>query len=260
MSYFQKVRFFLLGQDFIGAEIRISHFKKILNTLNIMPETILDAGCGTGDFSFYVAERYQQAALYAYDINTKTLKKNNEIQKNLGFKNIIFQNVDLLQLNEKSKYDLIFSIGTLIYFSREETRTILLNLTGALKDGGFLYLDLPQEDFLEVNYISIKYYKEYYKKLKQENSGSLYTYQEVKDILQEIGYEIVWSNKSFSHPGKLAWESDNLLRERGYIKTRYLLLPLLKFLAHLDSITKHKKGCCFVILARKKTHAREMDF
>ncbi len=251
VSFLQRVRFFLFGHDFIGAAIRFAHFKKILKKIPPFSR-VLDAGCGTGDFSFFIAERYPNSTFYAYDINKKTLQQNTELQKKMGISNISFSNKNILTLDEQNVYDCIFSIGTLIYFSKQDTKNILLRLTSALQNNGYLYLDLPQKDFLEVRWFPTTWYPTYYTAQKQENSGDLYTFDEMQMLLQEIGYTILLANKSFSYPGKLAWELDNVLRERKSNKLRYFFLPFFKILAYIDAITKHKKGCCFVILARKR--------
>lgn len=251
-SFFQRVKFFFYGHDFAGAAIRLAHFKKALSNIPHITQA-LDAGCGTGDFSFYVAEKYPSAHFSAYDISTKTLEINTQIQRKIHVENITFSAVDLRALSEKEKYNFIFSIGTLIYFSKEETQKILKNFTSALQPQGYLYLDLPQRDFTEISWIPFSWYPKQYSALQKENSGDLYTYEEMQKILVDLGYDLILTTKSFSSSGKLAWELDNFFKEKNFYRTRYyLLLPLLKLLASLDAITKHKKGCCFVILARKR--------
>src|SRR3989338_6105794 len=100
----QKIIFFLFGFDFIGAEIRLAHLRK---TLKKFPPFFhaLDAGCGTGDFSFYLAERFPNSSFSAYDINEKTITLNKEIQKKMVIPNITFSSHDLLALKEKERYD-----------------------------------------------------------------------------------------------------------------------------------------------------------
>lgn len=253
-SFFEKFRFFCYGHDFVGAAIRLSHFKKTLSFLQKNVKNVLDAGCGTGDFSFYIAEKYPSAHVFAYDISIKTLEMNMEIQKKIGFTNITFSPVDLLHLSEKEEYDFIYSIGTLIYFSKQDTLKILKNLTNALQPSAYLYLDLPQRDFSEISWLPSSWYPKQYAALQKENAGDLYSYEEMQKILTDLGYEIISTTKSFSYFGKLGWEFDNYFKEKNMYRLRYyIFLPFLKLLASLDAITKHKKGCCFVILARKRS-------
>jgi ubiquinone/menaquinone biosynthesis C-methylase UbiE len=254
-SFFQKCMFFLFGQTFIGAAMRISHFKKALKKIENLTSqytTILDAGCGTGDFSFYVAERFPQTSVIGVDIVDSTLQTNREIANKLSIKNLTFAKQDLLVLEDTEKYDFIFSIGTLIYFSKKETKKIIENFAKVVKKDGYLYLDLPQEKFLEVNWIPTKYYPQLYHGLKEENSGDLYTFAEMLALLKDCGFDITWKNKSFGYFGKFAWEFDNVLREKNCIRGRLFFVPFLKILTWIDAQIQNTKGCCFVILAQKQ--------
>ncbi len=251
LSGVQKIVFTLFGQDFIGAAIRYYHFVRCLRMLRIPITSVLDAGCGTGDYTFYIAERNPLLNVQAYDISKQTLKKNKEIQKIFGLKNIVFSYKTLLSLKEKDTYDFIFSIGVLIYFSKEQTKNILLHLTKSLKSGGYVYIDLPQKDFLEINIIPPHYYPNLYAHHQNQKPGDLYTYEEMQSLLMGMGCEIIFTNKSFGYFGKCAWECDNVLREYNFGKLRLILLPILKCLCFFDASWKNKKGCSFVILARK---------
>lgn len=251
LSTIHKIAFLLCGQDFIGAAIRYHHLVRCLRMLHIPINSVLDAGCGTGDYAFYIAEKNPQCIVTAYDISKQMLKKNKEIQNMIGLKNIVFSYKNLLSLKEKDKYDFIYSIGVLIYFSKEQTKNILLHLTKSLKYKGYLYLDLPQKDFLEIKIIPPQCYPSLYAHHQNQKPGDLYTYEEMQSLLRDIGYEVIFANKSFSYFGKCAWECDNVLREHNLGKLRLMLLPILKCLCFLDAIGKNKKGCSFVLLARK---------
>jgi ubiquinone/menaquinone biosynthesis C-methylase UbiE len=253
-SFFQKIFFLLFGQNFIGAAIRYAHFKRALKKFSSFGSeqmTILDAGCGTGDFGFYVAERFPQHIVQAYDIVHSTLQTNRELAEKTEITNITFTKQDLLLLDQKDTYHFVFCIGTLIYFSKEETRKILQNLVASLKEGGYLYIDLPQEDFLEVNWIPTKCYPNYYAALKKENSGYLYSLDDMIKLLSDLGLDVVWKNKSFGYLGKFAWEFDNVLREKNWTTVRLFFVPFLKVLTWADARIPNIKGCCFVILVQK---------
>ena len=257
-SPFRKIFFYIFGHDFIGAAIRQSHFSKYFSMIRNKnmkgkkeTSTFLDAGCGAGDFTFYTAQNFPESRIYGYDIKEEIIKENKIIADKLGIKNVSFVKNDLLTLDEKDRYDFVISIGTLIYFSKEDTRKILKNIIKSMKKEGILYLDLPQEDFLEINIIPKKNYSNYYSQLKSENSGELYSYEDMKELLNELGLRIIFTNKSFGYFGKLAWELDNTLRERKLHKLRFLAIPIMKIFAFLDGNMKNKKGCCYVIASIK---------
>ncbi len=250
-SLTSKILFHIFGHDFIGAEIRLAHFSHNIKRLPLLFGSLLDAGCGTGDFSFYIAKKYPNCMITAIDITKDTLQQNRRMQKELHTPNISFTYQDLSTMKEKEKYNFVFCIGTLIYFPKKKTKEIVINFTTSLKRGGYLYLDLPQENFFKNSIIPTKYYSSYHTNARKEISGELYTYYEIQKLLKELGYIIVHTSKSFGFVGKLSWELDNVLNERKWYKTRLLLFPLLKFLATLDAQTKNKNGSCFVILAQK---------
>lgn len=165
--------------------------------------------------------------------------------------NVIFQQQDLLHLQEKDQYDFIYCIVTLIYFSKKDTTHIIKNLTSALKKDGYLYLDLPQKDFSKITFFPEHFYKKQLELLKKENNGDLYSFKEIIQLLIEQGYEITYFSKPFSFFGKFAWEVDKILQEKNIGRLRYIFVPFLKLCARIDAITKHKKGSCFVVLVRK---------
>src|SRR3989338_2854118 len=77
----QKIIFSLFGFDFIGAEIRLAHLRKALKKFPLFFHA-LDAGCGTGDFSFYLAERFPNSSFSAYDIKKDYYSKQRNSEKN----------------------------------------------------------------------------------------------------------------------------------------------------------------------------------
>ncbi len=261
-SFFQKLIFYIFGHDFIGTEVRLAHVKRA--SKRIPPAffvDVLDAGCGTGDFSFFFARKYKNVYIDAGDIDKKRIVENNIIKKQHRFKNIIFFEYDLLkgqnqQERGKSKnklYDLIFCIGTILYFTKQQRIKIAKNLFSLVKPGGYIYFDLPISDYTDVMIIPPKYYPKMYALIEAKNTGDLFTLEELEELLKKNNFTIVYKNKTHNYVGKFAWEFDNVLREREFNKLRLVLLPMLRFLARVDAWTNNKQGCCFCILAKKNS-------
>jgi len=252
-SFARKVLFHVLGQDFIGAAIRVAHFSKAMKKIEMRVKKgrFLDAGCGTGDFSFYIAEKFRDSKIDAVDVVEKTIKDNEKIKKRLGIQNIRFHMKDLLSLGYKDKYDFVFMIGTMIYFNHEQNMKILKNICRAIKEKGYFYIDVPQSNFYAVNIIPIKHYKKEDEQLAKENKGVLYGIEDLKKILESLGMQVIDIHYSFGYFGKLAWEIDSFIKEKRFYRTKLLLLPILKLLSWVDAQIKNKKGSCISALCQK---------
>ena len=79
----------------------------------LSPKVILDAGCGRGDYSFYMAEYWPEALIDAVDIDGQCISKNKLVQRRLGLENIRFEVQDITKVGSKEKYDLIVCVDVL---------------------------------------------------------------------------------------------------------------------------------------------------
>ena len=57
-----------------GGLIRLGHFKKEIRNINFTH--VMDAGCGGGQYSFYLAKLNPSADITAYDINKHQIEQN----------------------------------------------------------------------------------------------------------------------------------------------------------------------------------------
>lgn len=134
---------------------------------------ILDIGCGSGDYSFYLAQRYPYSSIDALDINGDILKENKLIQEKLKISNINFQKSDALKLREKEKYNFVISVCLIIYMSYTENKEILINIYNSLKKNGIMYLYLPHKNWKDSIMINPKFCKNMYKQVLTQSEGGL---------------------------------------------------------------------------------------
>ncbi len=107
---------------------------------------VLDAGCGTGLYSFVVLKKYPNAKITAFDLNEKLVNyvREKSIKNKLNDKIRTFtaDTTGALSEIENEKFDLIITAGVLVYVPHEET---VKNLSRFLISGGYFF-NIPNRD------------------------------------------------------------------------------------------------------------------
>ncbi len=138
LSYLEKWYCRVLGVPIIGLRIRLRRLAKLL------PEKanfILDAGCGRGVITRYLARRYPKAQVEAFDSNTEIQEINETLSLKLGLDNCSFSAGDLLTLRRERRYDLIVSVDNLEHIENDDL--VLSNFFRSIKVGGILVVHVP---------------------------------------------------------------------------------------------------------------------
>ena len=105
------------------------------------PAKILDAGCGSGDYSFYLARRYPDAQIVGIDIDPDLIETNRKHADLLELTNVQFEVGDLSELTYAAEFDLVVSIDVLEHIVKQEAA--LRNLAEALRPGGVGFYHIP---------------------------------------------------------------------------------------------------------------------
>jgi len=238
-NFFSRLGFQLYGYPFVGGWLRSVYFRKAISDLK--PSRILDAGCGAGEYSFYLAEKFPELQAEACDLFAEAVKKNRETQKKMNLSSIEFFQADIRKQLSRNQYDLIFSIDVLQGIREKEKVFKAFNL--ALKKGGHLFLHIPFQN----TKITVS------KKGLPIDVGIKSTVSE-GELLQAIknaGFSIIESRKTFGFFGATAWKSDNFLMQKKAGIMRAAALPFLKFFAYFDTLAENREGKSLMVLARK---------
>lgn len=107
---------------------------------------VLDAGCGTGVYSFAILKKYKNAKITAFDLDVKLVDyvKEKTLRNKLGDHIRVFA-ADItgpLSEIENEKFDLIITAGVLVYVPHEKT---VRNLSRFLISGGYFF-NSPNRD------------------------------------------------------------------------------------------------------------------
>lgn len=225
--------------DHIGQYIRHLYFWREIKKLSLEKFVkILDAGCGTGEYSKKLAIKYHYSKTDSLDI--KKYESWNDKPQNVNFKQ-----KNLLELEEENIYDFCFCIDVLEHIP--QNRKMLRNIYKALKPGGYFYLHMPSRVQLRIS--PKRFFREFEEWAKEEHIGEMYTLKELEDTMKVIGFETIKSCETFGFFGKIAWEFDRITD--GRIVLKILSMPLLKLFAHFELYLPKFKGNGILILALK---------
>ena len=129
---------FLFGVPIVGLRIRL---RKVAKLLPDQASHVLDAGCGRGVISRYLAKRYISAQVTALDTEADLQGANTVIAQNQNLVNCKFIVGDLLEYHRPDAHDLIVSVDNLEHIDKDEQ--VLNNFYDSMLPGGVLLVHVP---------------------------------------------------------------------------------------------------------------------
>lgn len=128
----------------LHSQLRSSLFKLIEEALpNTPPNRIADAGCGNGKLLHYLANKYPESNIDGVDFSYQILQYAKNRCHSLS--NINYLNIDYSDL-EKSTYDLVFTINSILPSQVDRLDPMLKSICGSMKIGARIIGILPSFD------------------------------------------------------------------------------------------------------------------
>lgn len=137
-SRFERTYARLLGAPANGLRIRL---RRVLPSTAGPYRTILDAGCGSGVFSYELAKRHPDAQVIGVELDEGLVERANTIATRAGLTNLRFQQEDVTKLGFDDAFDLVVSVDNLEHV--EDDVAALQTLFHALRPGGTLVVHVP---------------------------------------------------------------------------------------------------------------------
>lgn len=203
-------------------------------------QKILDAGCGQGQYSIFLAKLFPRAKIDAVDILEVP-----SWEKYQTFKNLNFSVRDLTTLDEVATRDLIVTVD--VFEHIVENVSTVKKLCLALKPGGYLYFAIPCDDTAP-NIFPERWFSQFREWEKDEHIGKQLLLNEWTEIIKASNCEIVLSRHTFTLWGRFAWEIEYLLRGTKFgDKINLLLMPIFRLFGILDLYVPLGKGNNLII-------------
>ncbi len=236
--------------------LRTWHVKRAFNSWakNKSSASILDAGMGFGQYSYFMAKRNPNFLIKGVDVKSEQVDDCNDFFKKTKHKNASFAVADLTKFNEADTYDFILSVDVMEHI--EEDVLVFKNLNKSLKKGGMLLISTPSDQGG-----SDVHEHEENESFIDEHVRDGYGIPEIKNKLKEAGFSKSEAHYSYGWPGKISWKISmkypilllNTSKLFFLILPFYYLIafPFMLILNYLDLSLKHKTGTGLIVKAWK---------
>lgn len=238
--------------------LRSWHVRKALKRLaTAIPSsaTVLDAGMGFGQYTWWMADRFPGWRITAADIKSEQVADCNAFFKTEGLGDRVHAvEADLVTWNGGGSYDLVLCVDVMEHIL--EDRRVFSSFNSMMNPGGYLVISTPSDmggsdvhSDDETSFI-------------EEHVRDGYGREEIAEKLTTAGFGEVSVSYTYGTPGSIAWR---LSMKYPVImlsasKLFFILLPLwylvvMPFVLVLNLIdlhTRHEKGTGLLVIARNR--------
>jgi len=249
-GFAQRTAFRVIGVVDPAHYLHHRHLRRALARFEGAPRTILDAGCGSGDHTFYLARRFPQAQVLGIDVDGALIARNREVAQALRLPNVAFEVSSVIE-PIRGAFDIIVSIDVLEHLV--EQQRALRNLHGALGPRGLAFFHIPTIRPRPVPFS--RWLRDFHAWAEKEHLAEDVTADQFLSAVREAGFGVVewwptfgyWSGELatslFALPYRNTW------RNRVF---QLALAPICRSLAMLDQVGRQRTRYAVAVLLRKQ--------
>jgi SAM-dependent methyltransferase len=215
--------------------------------------SILDAGSGFGQYTYYLSGLKPTSKILAVDVKEDQIQECEDFFRKASINNVDFQYADLVKFRNPDAYDLILSVDVMEHIL--EDVQVFDNFYHSLKNGGMLLISTPSDqggsDAHEDNADSFI----------GEHVRNGYNINEIQDKLRSVGFGKIEARYAYGTPGKISWRLSMKypIQMLGVSKLFFVLIPFYYLLTYpfafvlnyMDVNSKHATGTGLVVKAWK---------
>jgi SAM-dependent methyltransferase len=246
--FYKLLDILLLRSWHIRREIR--NFKRLSDN----EATILDAGSGFGQYSYFLAKLSGKFSITAVDVKEEQIEDcTNFFNKANLAGRVKFQIADLTSYALENYYNLIISIDVMEHI--EDDNVVFRNFYKSLKSGGWLLISTPSDqggsdvhEHGESSFI-------------EEHVRDGYNMEDIRKKLQNAGFEKVETRYSYGIPGQISWRLSMKypMLMLGASNLFFVILPFYYIITfpfciifnYLDLILHHSSGTGLIVKATR---------
>lgn len=227
----------IFGFTTLGAYGRHLIFKRLLNQIPMENvHTIMDLGCGQGEFSFMLADAHKNALVDAIDLDSYAINKIQQTIDHFNIHNLKAYNCKIQDLDKNDYYDLIFSIDVFEHIRVEEMP--FKACYDKLKKGGYLIIKMPNREHRLI--LPESWFKDFNEWKDEEHIGQVYDLPDLVNRFEKENFKIISAFYSDGMIARAGWEFNYFMRKGGTV-FHLISLPISKFMMQVDKLFKKKK-------------------
>jgi len=253
-SLFMRKSFYLLLDLLL---LRTWHVKKALRKVfaDLSGDiTILDAGCGFGQYTWRMSRMIKTSKIKAVDIDSEHISDCSAFfNKSRLSDRITLETLDLTKLSENNTYNLILSVDVMEHI--EEDEKVFKNFFNALRDNGTLVISTPSDKG------GSDVHGEDEHSFIGEHVRDGYNKNDITEKLLRAGFSKIDVSYTYGKPGTVSW-SLSMKYPIKMLNASYLFFIIIPFwyliffpvsliLNYCDLIISHKEGTGLLVIARK---------
>lgn len=214
--------------------------------------TMMDAGSGFGQYSFYIASRNKNCVIDAVDVKEEQIADCNAFFNRCGITNVTFQYGDLTQPHATDKYDLILCVDVMEHIL--EDVDVFTHFHRSMKKDALLLISTPSDK-------GGSNADEHGESFIGEHVRDGYPVAEMEEKLKKAGFSKMEILYSYGTPGKIAWKLSMKypMQLLNATKLFFVVLPFYYLITYpfayvlnwMDTYSRHKTGTGLIVKAWK---------
>lgn len=216
--------------------------------------SILDAGSGFGQYSFFLSRMLPDAQIDAVDVKEEQIEDCTRFFNRTGRSNVHFAIADLTTYVRNDRYDLILSVDVMEHILEDEL--VFSNFFQSLKPGGMLLISTPSDQGG-----SDVHDHGHEESFIDEHVRDGYNIMEIREKLKRAGFDRTEAHFTYGWPGRMGWRLSMKypIKLLNTSKLFFILLPFYYLLTFpvalvcnwLDLRGNHATGTGLIVRAWK---------
>lgn len=250
----RRAAYTLLGEPHVPGWIRLQHVLRSIGNLplNGKPVKLLDAGCSRGDLLTYLAERHPRWSLVGLELEGDRIEMAETIRRRVNAQNVSYLRADICHLPFRNEFDVVICSDVMEHIP--DDKAAFLNLTQALKPGGYLLITSPSVP--QPRHLRSVAWREQRVGFEPSEYGHVrdgYSTDRLKSLFEEAGADPIEIRYTYGRWGTLSFDLFFSIGDNHPNPIVFAgVYPLLKTLAYMDLYNEPAHGAAVLGVAQKR--------